>query len=132
VAIGVVADASAQQLHGTVTEVGSDVPLDGAVVTVVGDGNVLRAATLSDEAGGFTLQAPVGDTVRLRIQRLGYAELTTHPFYLTAGDSLRLEVRMRPQVVMLEGVTATGERRIRRDLAGFVSRRRTGFGRYFG
>src|SRR5690554_858048 len=68
---------SAQQLRGTVTEVGSDTPLEGAVVTVVGGEDALRAATISDASGDFTLLAPPGDTVRLHVQRLGYTGLTT-------------------------------------------------------
>src|SRR5690606_29569730 len=65
------AAASAQQLRGTVMEGGTEVPLEGAVLTVLAGEDALRGVTLSDEGGGFTLRVPAGETVRLRAQRLG-------------------------------------------------------------
>ena len=124
--------ASAQQIRGTVTELGTEAPLAGAVLTLLDGDSVLRGATISDSTGGFVLEAAPEDSLRLRIRRLGYAELLTLPIRLQPQDSLQLEIRMRPQAVMLEGVTATGGPRLRRELSGFLQRRETGFGRYFG
>ena len=130
--LGTVSSVAAQVLHGTVTEVESETPLDGVLLRLLDTAGTLRAVTLSDGEGNFELAASPNDSLKLQVQRLGYRELTTRSFLLSPGDSVRLEVRLRPEAVMLDEVTAIGRPRIRRELAGFVRRRSTGFGRYFG
>lgn len=123
--------ASGQQVRGTITDGSAGSPLAGALVALFDADSVVRATTLSDAGGGFILRAPLGDSLRLRVQRIGYAGLESVPILLAPGDSLSLEIHMRPQPVAIEGVTATGESTLRPELERFLRRREKGFGRTF-
>jgi hypothetical protein len=124
--------AVAQFIHGWVHDVTSEQPLLAVKVAVIGADGIPRAFTLTDSAGTFRLHAPANDTFRLRVERLGYATTMSVPLTLAASDSLRLEIRLKPMPLRLEGITATAKSRLNRNFDEFLRRQKNGFGRYAG
>ena len=124
--------AAAQQIGGRVLDVTSDEPIEGALLTFVGLDSTMLAAAVSDSTGQFLIHVPAGSSGRLRAQGLGYATTVSVPLAFGESDDLRLEIRLRPRPIPVEGVTAVAARDLNRNLRGFLRRRRNGFGRYLG
>jgi hypothetical protein len=124
--------ASAQQIRGEIRDVTSEALLPGAVVMLLDAEGVLRETVLSDAVGAFSLQVAETDSMRLRVQRYGFATLESVTIRLSTDDSLRLEIRMRPEAIPVEGVTATARLNRSRNLEGFLIRQRMGYGKYLG
>jgi hypothetical protein len=103
-------------VRGSVADAGSGAPIGGATVAV----SSLRTSAVSDSAGQFTLQLPVGAHV-FTFERLGYARLREE-IELLEGD--RLDVGLLPRPVLLEGLTVSAnklaERRSRVPLSSFA------------
>jgi Na+(H+)/acetate symporter ActP len=74
--------ASAQEVRGTVSDVTEGEPLAGALLALVDGDSLVRATAISDDAGTFLLRPPAGDSLRLRVQRIGYAALESVPISL--------------------------------------------------
>jgi hypothetical protein len=125
-------DAAGQEVRGTVQALEDGAPLAGALLTLLDPEGQIRATTISDSTGGFVLRAPVGDSVTLQVQHFGFAAIESVPVALADGELLRLEIRMRPSPVALEGVTVTGKVRLPRPLERFLRRKAMGFGRTLG
>jgi hypothetical protein len=71
--------APAQEVHGSVYDGATRAPVAYAEVVVLDEsGRALRTLT-SDARGSFALRASAGETVRLRVRRLGYDSLTLEP-----------------------------------------------------
>src|SRR5258705_523480 len=94
--------ASAQQgsVGGTVVAAGTQEPIAGAQVQVVG--TTLRAA--SDERGRFRVSGVPGASVTLEVRRIGY-RLARVPARV-GDDSLRVALALNP--TSLEAVVVTG------------------------
>jgi hypothetical protein len=122
----------AQDIRGSVLDLTSDEPLPGAVVMLLDGEGVLRETILSDADGSFLLRIPEADSMRLRVQRYGFATVQSVVLRLGTRDSLRLEIRMRPVAIAVEGVTATARPSPSRNLEGFLVRQRLGYGKYLG
>lgn len=110
VVLGSALPVHAQVVRGTLTERGSGVPLDGAVLALVpagSDSAYVRA--LSDAAGGFSLQAPAGRW-RLRAELIGHRTVYSDVFEASDQDVvLRLTAPVEP--VSLQGVAVTAAER---------------------
>ena len=95
-------------VQGTVVDQASGAPLDSAVVTLA---EVGQSATTGPD-GTFAFDGvPVGE-YQLTVTRTGFAPVTS-PVTVTAGDQVRLDVRL-PAAGFEERVTVAG---IRRPLA---------------
>jgi hypothetical protein len=123
---------SAQSLRGSVRDLVSGEPLPGAVLVLVDSENIVRMTIVSDSVGAFLLTTTASTELRLRVQRVGYAELETAPFSLAASDSLEIVVPLRPEPIALADVTATADRPRNANFERFEIRRETGFGRSLG
>lgn len=124
--------AGAQEIRGSILDLSTDEALPGAVVMLLDGEGLLHETVLSDTAGGFTLRIPVADSLRLRVERYGFAMVQSVMLSLTPRDTLRLEIRMRPVAFAVEGVVATGRSNRSRNLEGFLVRQRMGHGKYLG
>jgi hypothetical protein len=113
-------------------DLATDEPVPGALVSLLWADTAVVVIGLSDPDGNFSLRVARSDSVRLRVERLGYLTTESVSIVLGASDTLRLEIRLRPQPVELEGVTATASLPVNHNLAGFLKRQRNGFGRYLG
>lgn len=101
--------SSAAQEQGVVRGIVTDgvAPVADAAVLLVRDGAPL-ASDATDTAGRYRLRAAAGDYT-LRVQRLGFAELT-RIVTLVAGDTLELDLEIQSAAVTLEGLDVEAER----------------------
>ena len=95
---------------GTVTERGSNSPLRGAQVSIVGT----RLGSAVDTNGAFTIRGVEGGTVKVRAQMLGY-EPVEQTVQVPASGTTTVTFTMSRTAITLSGVvvTATGEERRR-------------------
>jgi hypothetical protein len=124
--------APAQEIRGVILDITSEEPLASAVVMLLDGEGVLHESVLSDTAGGFAFRIPRTDSLRLRVQRYGFATVQSITLRLSTRDSLQLEIRMRPAPIPVAGVTATRAVARSRNLEGFLVRQRMGYGKYLG
>lgn len=125
--------ASAQAVRGRVLDSATETPLSSAVIAAVEADSAILGMVLSDTAGMFVLTVPEGSNGRIRVERLGYATIESVPLQFDELEAVTLTVRMRPQPVELQGVTAVARlRRTNRNVKGFMRRQESGFGRYAG
>jgi hypothetical protein len=104
------------RLHGTIIDLSTDRPLPGAFVAPQG----LLTGFLSDSAGRFVLDVPTARVYYLYVERLGYH---TTRLEVRESDATRpLQIKIRPDPVLLEGVEVLVDRyeRRRRFHAGTV------------
>ena len=104
------ADLTAQSVRGVVFEENTETPIAGAMVVLidVNEGPVDRA--LTNVAGDFQTSADHPGRYRIRVDRIGYASLTTDTFDVgVQGAVRRIEVPIEP--VRLRGLDVSGGRR---------------------
>jgi len=111
------------ELAVTVVEQGTDRRVPGAQV------ELLAAARggVADSAGVARVHAVAAGPVYVEVRKLGYAPVR-FGLTLAAGDTVAVEVELRPAPVELAGIVATAEYRQRLTDAGFYARRRRGIG----
>ena len=103
--------AEAQQVvSGTVTESGSGQPIEGAMVVLLADDQVI-ARVLSAANGSFTMSVPQPGRYELRVDRIGYSRTFSGQFDLASGATIerRVETAFRP--IALRGLNVSGARR---------------------
>lgn len=93
------AEAQQRRITGRVTNEGKD-PLAAASVTIVGT----LVGAYTNEAGRFTLTAPSGGSVVLRVRRIGYQQKNVP---VPAGQS-DIEIPLTRDVLQLEAQVVTG------------------------
>jgi len=76
----------AQTVRGTAFEEGTGERVEGAIVALLDEGGSSRGAALTDAAGAFRIRTTAPGTYRIRIERIGYATLTSDPFRLAPGQ----------------------------------------------
>src|SRR5690606_10094770 len=91
----------------------SDAPVASGAVVLTDQNGVVRGIARSDVGGRFTLKAERGDTVRVRVERGGYATLESRPWVLGRNAVLELTLRLKPVPVTLDTLTVTGAWRSR-------------------
>ncbi len=106
----VVISAQGATVTGTVTERGSNTPLEGAQVSIVGT----RQGAATDKAGAFTIRGVAAGAVKVRAQYIGY-EPVEQVAQVGASGTVRVSFTLSRVAVTLSGVvvTATGEERRR-------------------
>ena len=122
--------ALAQQVRGVVRDAASGRPLERAVLVLLAGDSVMRAATLSDDAGAFVLNAPAGDSLVLRAQQIGYGTHRSDPFVVQRDELVEVSVALKQEAVAIEGVTVRAP--LNKDLHRFLRNQQLGFGRYLG
>lgn len=105
------APAVAQTVQGELREGVHGEPVRGVLVVLMDDEERVRAGTLSDEEGRFSLRAPGPGAWTLKAERLGFATLTLPPMTLAEGDEEFLALELATQVISLEGIAVMGESR---------------------
>ncbi len=117
------APASAQIIHGTVTDAGTGTPVGGAGVSVlVGSSTQAMYTVLSDDTGGFDLVVPAGKVVRVRTERLGYDAASSMALTLKPGEVIDIAVRMGPGAIVLREVEVVARRPVDWRLQPFLER----------
>lgn len=113
-------------LTGRVLEEGTDRPVPGATVSLRDLRGLSVGQAVTDDEGRFHLAVRHPGGYRLRADRVGYQRSTSPIVTLTPDDSVRVELRMSTQTVVLAPLTVVAQsREVMRDyqLAQFEWRR---------
>ena len=124
--------AAGQVVRGELKDEASGAGIRGAAVSLLNSAGKDRATAVTDSAGAFTVRVPGAGVYWLRLTRAGYQPVESRPFVLARADTLDVPLTTRADVTTLEGVTVRATSSQNRNFAGFLSREREGFGRYFG
>lgn len=123
-ALAVGSPARAQVVRGTLTEEGSRIPLEGAVVALVsGDDESTRARGLSDASGAFHLAGTPGRW-RVRAELIGHRTVYSEPFELGSGDEVVVDLSTPVEAVSLGQLDVTAANRqctVRPDEKGLLT-----------
>jgi hypothetical protein len=104
-----VSPADAQIVRGQVTEVGSQLPVVGALVSVLGEtGDSALVNALTNPTGHYALRAPGAGVYRLAVKKIGVQRFVTVPFKLEVGDTRELDVPIASIAMALPEVTVSG------------------------
>ena len=122
--------APAQQVRGVVRDAATGRPLERAVLVLLAGDSLMRAATLTDDSGNFLLNAPVGDSIVLRAQQIGYGTHRSDPFVVQRAELVEVSVVLKQEAVAIEGLTVRAP--LNRDLHRFLRNQTLGFGQYLG
>jgi hypothetical protein len=100
--------AAAQTVRGTLTERGSGLPLEGALVTLVPADDAARteAGALTGRDGSFALSASPGRW-RLRAERIGHRSVTSAPFELGPRTEFVVPLEVPVEAIGIEAVEVT-------------------------
>jgi hypothetical protein len=97
----------AQTVRGTVLEAGTEAVVEGAIATLLDEEGASRGAALTDGAGGFRLRAPGPGTYRVKVERIGYATLTTEPIRLAGGETAVRRILLPVEAVALSSIVVS-------------------------
>jgi hypothetical protein len=98
--------ASAQSVAGRVTDETTGRAVAGATVRLLNPAGQQSAVATTSRTGSWAIQAPTpGTYYRIQVERVGYARIETDPF-LVGTASARVDLSTRPEVVVLEEVSA--------------------------
>ncbi|HUF67236.1 MAG TPA: carboxypeptidase-like regulatory domain-containing protein [Longimicrobiales bacterium] len=126
------APSPAQVISGRLFERDSNRPVNAAWVSLVGRGRILHAAE-SDAEGRFRLLVAAPGWYSLRVERLGYALVSTDTFAIGAGESAELSIPLSVAAVPLTPVIVDRRTTVqaRSELDTRIeTARRTGLGRF--
>ncbi|MGY8798237.1 MAG: carboxypeptidase-like regulatory domain-containing protein [Longimicrobiales bacterium] len=102
--------AEAQVVRGLVTEDETEAPLVGAMVILFeADGEPVDRF-LTDHAGEFVIDTDHPGQYYLRVDRIGYASLTTEPFDVPVNGTFQ-KVSVPIRAIQLRGLDVSGARR---------------------
>lgn len=85
--------SAAQVLSGRVLESSSGRPVGDALVSLVASSGVVSTVE-SDAVGRFRLQVPAPGWYSLRVQRIGYAPVSTDSLAIAAGENVDVVIRL--------------------------------------
>lgn len=91
-------------IHGRLVEAATSAPIAAGEVQLLAAGAAPLTTVLTGEDGEFQLAAPGAGSYRLRGERLGYHQSTSEPFYLVAGDTIRIEFRLGIEAMEIEPI----------------------------
>jgi hypothetical protein len=123
-------------ITGRVMEATSGQPIVGARVALLNNRGLVVTAVETDAAGGFHLPVRRPGGHRLRAERVGYQRSLSPPLTVVPDDTLRVEMRMSAEALVLAPLTVVASSRSlmrNRQLAEFEYRREhSGWGRFLG
>jgi hypothetical protein len=103
--------AAAQGFRGRVVEEGSDRPVSAALVRLMDAGNGQVAFALTDEGGGYVLEAPAPGEYRLVAERLGYEPFSSPLLQVNdSGGVYTVDLAMRKAPLPIRGLTVSADR----------------------
>jgi hypothetical protein len=123
------AAATAQTVRGVVLEDGSRTRVAGAGVELLDASSRVKASTVTDSLGVFSLRAEEGGRFTIRLTHLSYVPLASRVLELAAGEVVLVELRMGRSAIPLAPLVVTSVGTAR--LGGFYERRKSsGFGHF--
>jgi hypothetical protein len=103
---------SAQVVRGHIVDAGTGAPIAGTQLRLVPADNPL-ATTRTDSLGEFVLSAQGAGTFFVRAEKLGYRPAVSNLLNLSAADTLDVQIRLSPQIVLLDTIQVVAPRRRR-------------------
>jgi hypothetical protein len=124
--------APAQAIRGVVRDVSSSLAVAAAQVALIGRDGRVHAHTTTDANGSFDVHWESADSVRLRVERLGYRSSNSPYFLLDRGSTISTTVQISEDAILLDSVLVKARSRhdIGGVLAGIARRRATGHGHF--
>lgn len=121
----------AQTLEGRVVDSRTGEPVASAYVALVTQDRRSVVASTADTDGSFSVEAPSPGSYLLHASALGYRLVSDGLFELGQGGVMEVLVRLRPDPVLMDSITATVSRteRYLRDV-GFYERQQEGWGHH--
>ena len=99
----------AQIVRGRVTEVSSNVPVAGAVVSLLPESSdSTLVSVLTEPTGEYAVRAPSLGRYRLAVKRIGVKRFVSVPFDLGAGETRVVDVPIDAVALTLPQVTVSG------------------------
>lgn len=83
-----------QSVTGMVLESEQGSPLPGTFVVLLDEEGTERARTLTTQAGTYHLGAPGPGSYRVRVQRIGVADVTTDLFFIGTREAISRQIRV--------------------------------------
>jgi hypothetical protein len=123
--------AEGQYLHGRVMDRQTGDGVSSASVLVVNADNSIRAGAITDRQGHFTLRTTPG-SIRLRVERAGYATTGSTPLELARTDTVGFEIRLSLRPAQIDSLTVVAAAGAPRDPSGFFRRQTELPGRFLG
>lgn len=107
------ANLSAQYLKGTVLDQDDGSGISGVSVRLLDSRGVTAKGVLTDDEGGFFLEAPWTGRFTVQCERIGYGTISTEEFDLVPPDTLVVELGMSVEAVVLDPLTVVSDRELR-------------------
>jgi hypothetical protein len=104
----------AQAIQGVVMDDTNRTPVFGAMVRLMRGGEGIRGVE-TDRNGWFLVSVPGGGEYRLEASGLGYETALSQPLHVEVGDTVSVELWVRPDAVLLDPLTVLGRSRRGRD-----------------
>ncbi len=104
----------AQAIRGVVMDDTNRTPVFGALVRLMRGGEGIGAVE-TDGNGRFLVPLPGGGEYRLEASGLGYETALSQPLSVEVGDTVSVELWVRPDAVLLDPLTVLGRSRRGRD-----------------
>ena len=123
---------AAQQIGGTVVDIVTGEPVPAVTVELFDPASTVVASVVADDAGEFVISIPAPGAYRIGTRHAGYQDARSASLELEARDTLTVQFRIAPEVVVLNPLTVvTSSRRQPGPLSGFDERARRGAGGLF-
>jgi hypothetical protein len=104
-------EAQAQTtLRGTIVDAMTGQPVSTVDLRAADAAGNVRAATVSNPRGEFTLQLGEGGIFTLTIRHVAYVPVVSEPLEVTTGDHVEVAIRLDPGVVVLDAITVIAGR----------------------
>lgn len=105
------APLAAQAVRGRVVEQGSEYPVRGAFITMLGEDGGRQGAALTDSLGNFFIRAPGAGRFTLRAHRIGHQTTITPLLELEEGQTLAYLIEAPIAPIVLEEISAAARAR---------------------
>jgi hypothetical protein len=120
-----------QIIRGKVVEFRSDMPVDGAQITLLDSKKrELDVGTRTDSVGAFTLRAPGPGRYIVRARRFGYDEFLSIPKDVKATDTVRVNLWPEANGQLLDSILSLDSRSPTVRGTAFAARQRAGHGQF--
>lgn len=103
--------AGAQTVRGRLIEEGTDSPIPGALIVLLGEEGKTVGQVLTGEDGRFLVAAPAPGRYRVRADRIGYQSASSEVLTLARGDTVDYRLAAPVQAVDLGTLPVEVERR---------------------
>lgn len=117
----------AQQVGGMVVNIVTGEPVPAVTVELLDSASTVVVSVVADDEGEFLIAVPAPGAYRIGTRHAGYQDARSASLELAAQDTLTVQYRIAPEVVVLNPLTVVASsRQPRGRLSGFEERARRG------